>query len=421
MAEISPDNFPLHKADQCVMCGLCLPYCPTYELYNTENESPRGRIALMRAVATDELLLTPQLEAHLDRCLVCRACEDVCPADVPYGELIDAARTIINNKSTPQYRHIPPETLQDNLSRLKRWRPLLSFYQRSGLQKAARTLRLPQMLGVQQLEQLIPELPVQHKWHEYYPAIKTQRGHVALFTGCTGKILDGNTLAAGIKALTHLGYSVTIPSGQGCCGIQHQHSGLPSEARKLALNNLNSFQTDQLDAIISIASGCGAQLMEYKNLTQLNQQQRQQAELFSSKMREITQFITTIDWPTDVRLKPLNKTVAVHIPCSQQYILHHQNTTHSLLERIPQLTVVSLPDNQHCCGAGGDYMLRHPHIADSLIKPKLDTLEQLKPDIIASANIGCALHFMSALKKKGVAIEVVHPITLLARQMADRQ
>jgi len=421
MAEISPDDFPLHKADQCVMCGLCLPYCPTYKLYNTENESPRGRIALMRAVATDELPLTPQLEDHLDHCLVCRACEDICPADVPYGELIDAARTVINRESTLQYLHTPPESILNNLSRLEHWRPLLSFYQHSGLQKAARALQLPKMLGLQQMEQMIPVLPVQHKWHNDYPAAEPHRGRVALFTGCTGKILDGNALAATIKVLTRLGYSVTIPPKQGCCGILHQHSGYPSEAGKLALNNLNSFQTEQLDAIISISTGCGTQLSEYKNLSGLNQQQQEQARLFSSKTHDINQFLTTVTWPTDIRLEPLDKTVAVHIPCSQQYMLHQQNTTRSLLEKIPKLAIIPLPDNQYCCGAGGDYMLRHPDIADSLVKPKLDTLEQLNPDIIVSANIGCALHFNAALQKRGVAIEVIHPITLLARQMNNQR
>ncbi len=421
MTEMPLDKFFLQKTDQCVMCGLCLPHCPTYKLYNAENESPRGRIALMRALTTGELTLTPSLTAHLDRCLVCRACENACPANVPYSELIDITRTVINKETAVAQRRTKPETILNNLSHLKRWRPLLTLYQRSGLQKAARTLRLPQILGLAQLEQLIPKLPAQNKWHEHYPATGIQRGQVALFTGCTGKILDGVTLTAAIKILTRLGYSVTIPPAQGCCGILHKHSGYPNEARKLALNNLKSFQTDQLDAVIYIASGCGSQLKEYKNLAGLDQQHQEQAQLFSSKTQEINQFITSVTWPADFKLSPLNKRVAVHVPCSMQYTPDLPDTCQTALKKIPQLTVMSLPDNHHCCGAAGDYMLRHPDIAGALLKPKLDTLEQLNPDIITSANIGCALHFMAALEEKRNSIEVVHPVSLLARQITDRQ
>ncbi len=402
------------------MCGLCLPHCPTYKLYNRESESPRGRIALMRAMATGELALTAQLKNHLDHCLVCRACEDACPAGVPYGELIDAARTIMNEELTSQQQLTPPETMLNNLSRLERWRPLLSLYQRSGLQKAARALRLPQMSGLQRQEHLMPKLPLRRKWHEHYPVTGKQRGRVGLFTGCTGKILDEEALAAAIRMLTHLGYGVVIPANQGCCGILHQHSGYPDEARKLALNNLDSFQLDQLDAIIYIATGCGAQLAEYKNMTGLNQQQQKRAQLFSAMTQEIGLFITTV-WPAGIKLSPLNKTVAVHTPCSLQYVLRQQEGSRALLEKIPQLTVATLPDNQHCCGAAGDYMLRHPDIADALIKPKLDSIEQMNPDIITSANIGCALHFRASIKERGLAIEVAHPVTLLARQITARQ
>ncbi len=403
------------------MCGLCLPHCPTYKLYNTENESPRGRIALMRALTTGELTLTPSLKAHIDHCLVCRACEDVCPANVPYGELIDNTRTVINKETAVPQPRTKPGAILNNLLYLERWRPLLTLYQRSGLQNTARTLRLPQMLGLEQLDQLIPKLPVQNKWREHYPATGTQRGRVALFTGCTGKVLDGAALSAAIKILTRLGYSVTIPSNQGCCGILHKYSGYPDEAYKLALNNLESFQTDQLDAVIYIASGCGTQLKEYKNLAGLDQQQQKQAQLFSNKTQEISQFITNITWPADIKLSPLNKRVAVHVPCSMQYTLGLPYTCQTVLKKIPQLTIMPLPDNQHCCGAAGDYMLRHPDIANALIKPTLDTLEQLNPDIVTSANIGCVLHFMAALKKKGISIEVVHPVSLLARQIIDRQ
>jgi len=418
MTQISLNKFPLHEADRCVMCGLCLPHCPTYKLYNTESESPRGRIALMRALAMGEITSTLQLKAHLDHCLVCGACEDVCPAGVPYGSLIDTTRALANSTpDTTKYQYVHPAETLANFARIESWSPLLRFYQRSGLQKVVRTIRFPQMSGLQQLERLLPKLSSRCSWQEYYPASEKQRGQVALFFGCTGKALDGDTVAATITILTRLGYSVELPPDQGCCGALHQHNGFPDEARKMALNNLNMFQADRLDAIIYIASGCGAQLVEYEKLTTLNQKQHKQAQIFSGKVQEISQFISTVAWPDNMMLAPLEKKLVIHIPCSLRHILHRQQKICSVLKKIPRLTIINFPDNGHCCGAAGDYMLRYSSIANALLKPGLDALEQLQPDLIASANIGCALHIMAGLRERNLNIEVVHPVALVAQQI----
>ncbi len=373
----------------------------------------------MQAVAAGKLSLTSRLESHLDNCLVCRACEYACPAGVPYGELIDAAREMTSKKGafSPLSQ---ADTILDNLARLRRWRPLISLYQRSGLQTFVRTCSLPRPTALRQLEQFVPKLPRRRRWRQHYPALKQERGKIALFTGCTGKIIEEDTVAAALKLLTHLGYSVTIPAEQECCGIMHLHGGDIRKAHMLAHRNLKSFQSNQWDAIIYFASGCGTQLLEYKKLPGLTREQQEQARHFSDNSHEICQFIDRVAEHNDIPMKPLRRTVAVHTPCSMKHPRHQPDKTITLIKRIPQVKIRELPGNQHCCGAAGEYLLRHPDISDALITPKTDAIKQLNPDIITTTNIGCALHFMAAFRKKNITAEVIHPITLLAQQLIKR-
>ncbi len=413
MEQTPLSSFSIEDADRCVMCGLCLPRCPTYRLYGQESESPRGRIALMRALATNELPMTSRLEEHLDNCLVCRACEAACPAEVPYGELIDAARASMERGD--QRNTCPePDTLLEELARLERWRPLLRFYQRSGLRKAARALGLPKALGMESLERLLPELPPRSQWREHYAASGEERGEVALFVGCTGKALDDTTLQAAIEVLNRIGYSVRIPRGQTCCGALHRHRGRMQKARELAQANLDSFQPEEVDAIVHVTSGCGVQLMEYPLLAGLDPER---AQRFSEKVFEISQFIHDTPWPEGSEPAPLDGIAALHLPCSLQHPRYRPETITALLERIPRLRVIPLPDNALCCGAAGDYALRHPAAAKRLLAPKLESLKRIGAELLVTANIGCALHFKAALREQGESIEVLHPIELLARRL----
>ncbi|HFC53218.1 MAG TPA: (Fe-S)-binding protein, partial [Gammaproteobacteria bacterium] len=305
----NPQEFPEEKADRCVMCGLCLPYCPTYGLFKLESESPRGRIALMRALAKGDLLPDVQLRKHLDHCLLCRACETACPAGVPFGELMDTTRTLL---AKPNQQ---PSTTAGNLQRLS---SALYIYRRSGLQRVARALRLPQLFGLHRLERLLPSSVGRRELREYYAAHGKQKGTVGLFTGCTGAVLDGETLAATVTLLTRLGYNVIIPKGQVCCGAPQRHGGLPDQARSKALENIAAFPLEQLDALVHVASGCGSELLEYNRITGLDPEQCDRAALLSSKVVEICAFLANSRWPENLLLDPLECDVALHTPCSQR-------------------------------------------------------------------------------------------------------
>lgn len=400
----------LTAADQCVLCGLCLPHCPTYRLLRNEADSPRGRISLMQALADGRLQPSSQLQEHLDRCLACRACERMCPSRVEYGKLIDATRSEL--KQSGQLRH--PRHLRmllrsvTEISRLKRIAAALRTYQRSGLQWLAHKSGMLKGLDLESLETLLPAIPDARHFNSHYPAQDKRRGSVGLFIGCIGSIMEGDVHSATIELLTRLGFDVHIPAAQGCCGSLHQHNGAVDTARQLAERNRLAFAGLDLDAVISTASGCAAQLFEYGSL--YGGELALPAPLF-----EICDFLQQ-HWPTDapaLKARPLQ--AALHLPCSQRNVLRKADAVEKLLSRIPELQLEPLEENDQCCGAAGSYMLTQPDNAAALRQRKLEAIRKQQPELLLSNNIGCALHLAGGLKNQGIDVEVMHPVVLLAK------
>lgn len=407
-------------ADQCVMCGLCLPHCPTYRETRDEGESPRGRIALMSALATRRLPLTPRLEGHLDLCLTCRACEDVCPSQVPYGRLIDAGRSLIRDQHPlTGLRRMANGAAAAVLGRPSLMRTaarLLRLYQRSGLARPAGRGTAGESVAAR-MRRYLPSLEPVYRWKALYPVpAARRRGRVALFTGCVNPMLEPAAIQAAIKVLNALGYDVCLPGNQACCGALFQHDGRQHTATRFARRNLDAFAADG-DAVISLASGCGATLKEYPLLPSLAAGRREEAQAFAARSEDINAFVARTPWPDDVTLAPLNARVAVHDPCTLRRVLHGQSAVYELLGRLPGARITPLPGNDACCGAAGSYMLTQPDMADRLLQHKLDAVTTTAPDILVTSNIGCALHMGAGLRSTSWPIRVMHPITLLAQQM----
>lgn len=399
-------------ADRCVKCGMCLPHCPTYHLTRDESESPRGRIALIQGLTGGQLAYSDKLGTHLENCLKCRACERVCPSIVPYGELIDGALTHIERTVTapPARRRLALLNLATQRGTLHAFARVLRLYQRSGMRALLRRSGMLKLLGLARHDHLLPALPAVHTWQTYYPAQNTARGDVALFTGCIADAFDQTTSHAAIQVLTTLGYGVQVPPAQRCCGALHLHNQQPEQATALAQENLTAFGALNVQAIIHTASGCGATLSEYAQLDP-------HATGFTRKVIDISTFIASVPWPENVTLKPLKARVAVHDPCSLTHVLRQHEQPYAMLRKIPGIELVPLPDRARCCGAAGSYMLTHPANANTLRDEKLAGIEQLGVRTLATSNIGCALHLAAGLREKNLALEVIHPITLLARQI----
>lgn len=387
--------FPLDLADRCVKCGLCLPHCPTYGLDGVEGESPRGRIALMQGLATGRLEPGAALVRHLDNCLGCRACEQACPADVPYGELIDAGRALLVERGAgpSPARRLAAKLLQ----RPRLLGAAVAAGRLPGASAAARSLGgLPARAA-----ELLPAGARPPSLEDTYQPGSGARGEALLFAGCVGAAMDGRSLDDTRRVLEAAGWRVRAPRRQGCCGAIDLHAGRPGEARALALRNLEAFPGD--GPVVPCASGCAATLLEYARLA------GEPGARFAERIRDPAELLA--DAP--LALAPGRyRSVVLHVPCTQRNVTGTMPATRRLLARIPGLVSRELPAG--CCGAAGDNFLAHPATADALLAPLLQDLSRDPPDALATSNIGCAIHFAAGLRRAGLALPVLHPVSLVA-------
>lgn len=381
------------EADRCVACGLCLPYCPTYRKTQSEADSPRGRIQLINAVAQGKLPVSPRFAQHIDLCLSCRACESVCPNGVRYGALADSARAIIAGK---------PDWKQRTISWLLEHRPALAlaghiarFGQVTGLRRLATAL-LP---SLKTSAELLPTVPVQESWRPCYPA-NNAKGEVALFLGCVTSVADTDTLRAAIHVLNHLGYTVRVPQDQTCCGGIARQSGDAEASARMLEKNSRAFGEQPDLPVISVASGCGSGLRDH----------------MGKQVTDISAFLAAADWG-DVMPDAFNDVIHVHDSCTLKNAMRQHSEVYTLLKRIPHADVRALPGNGQCCGGAGTYMLTQPEMARTLRADKISACAESEAHLLATSNIGCALHIAAGLRESRTDVEIAHPVVILAKQL----
>lgn len=388
-------DFPLLDADACVKCGLCLPHCPTYALHQHEGDSPRGRIALMQGLAQGELDPRGSAVQHLDGCLVCRACEPVCPAEVPYGRLIDAGRTGLwraGRRPSALWRLLA--AFRRTPRRIAVLERLLLFAHRSGVIGLFRHPPVPRLrrLAAHVTRTHAAPKPGRH------PAKGERRGEVMLFLGCVARPLDGRVLHACVNVLTAMGYDVNIPAAQGCCGAMDAHAGDRETAQRLVTANVAAFGGDS--EILSAASGCAIVM-------------RESGDASGARVHDVMDFISRHADALPA-LRPLHGRVLVHQPCTQRNALREGRPT-ELLRRIPDLEIAELAWRD-CCGAAGSYLFEHPGEADALGTRLLASITAA-PDYLVTSNTGCSIHLARLLREQGMAVKVRHPVELLAESL----
>ncbi|MHB8146764.1 MAG: (Fe-S)-binding protein [Vulcanimicrobiaceae bacterium] len=412
----------------CVHCGFCLPACPTYRSWGNEMDSPRGRIDLMKGLQEGVIALDATVTAHFDQCLGCMGCVTACPSGVRYDLLIEAQRAKLEVNA--------PRTLPDRLfrnlifklfpypARLRALAVPLALYAKSGLQALVRRTgllaRLPARL--EQLEALAPPITLRDLGSSlppFTPALTvTARGRVALVAGCVQRTFFPNVNAATIRVLAAEGYDVAVPQGQGCCGALSLHSGRDVEAKRFARALIERFERERYDAIIINAAGCGSTLKQYGELFANEPAFRERAEAFALRVRDINEFLAGIE-PLAVR-HPIRKRVAYHDACHLAHAQRIRQEPRALLDGIPELELVEVPDGDQCCGSAGTYNLFEPESAREIGERKADNVLSVSPELLASANSGCVLQIQSILQRRGTTLRAAHPIEILDASIAGR-
>lgn len=393
--------------DLCVHCGFCLQACPTYLALDNENDSPRGRLVLMRGLLEGELSLDDRsVTMHLDRCLGCRGCESACPSGVPYGHLLEATReTLVRHRPLPLAARVVLAVFR---------RPVLLALALA-LGRFARATRLSALLGklpgrlgfpLAMLESTRPYFA--HRPYRTPP--DEHAGSVAILTGCVMEGLCSSTNRATERVLETNGYRLRAADGQRCCGALHAHAGDAEAARDLARHNIEAFERAGADFIAVNASGCGATLKEYGRLLGNDPAWAGRAQAVAAKVRDASELLVARG-PKQGAALPL--TVTYDAPC---HLLHAQRVVTpplDVLRAIPGLTLVPLTDSDQCCGSAGIYNLIEPDTSDAVLQPKLGNIRATGAQIVATGNPGCLMQIGAGLARTGSTVRAVHPIDLL--------
>lgn len=376
----------------CVACGLCLPHCPTYRVTRDETASPRGRINAMRAVSEGRGELDDAFASFMDLCLVCRACEDVCPSHVPFGRMMERARAQVE----------PRRSIR---ARLVRWAGLHWVLPHPSLIRAVAFLQpMARPFLSKRVRALLPReahpfarLPTLSE-----PAEGVEvRGTVAMLAGCAQDRWFHEVNLATVRVLTRNGWRVIVPHTQACCGALAAHNGRLAVARRLARRARHAFAG--ADVVVVNAAGCSAHMKAYAELDE-------GADL---PVRDLTEFL--FEEGLVARNGAIAATVAYHDACHALRAQRIKEQPRALLRTIPDLVVVDVPDGDRCCGAAGTYNLTEPDMADVLMREKAEAVASTGATIVASANPGCSMQLAAGLTTSGRDIEILHPVQLLDR------
>ena len=403
------DFAPPAPPDGCIQCGVCLSTCPTFAKSQDPEQSPMGRIRLMRALESggSEDMAPEKLE-KLESCLGCYSCEAICPSRVDFGNMLDESLARVREQ-----KPLPGITrmmllLAEKRSVLKSLMQATWLAQAIGLRGLLDKLGLYRVMGMQRANALLGQIG--------YPTGLLNRVHrprddqrVALFTGCFSSVMEQAVQQAAIDVFNALGLEVTLPEGQGCCGALHRHNGDPETAAKLARKNIKAFSSDRADAIVTTSSGCGAGLKAYNKWLE--------DEGLTTPVMDVSHYLANLLRQRKVVFNHLPLKVALHTPCTLRQGEGQEEAVLELLQKIPGLEILPLSGVPRCCGAGGSQMLSQPEMTDALRNDMVDEIRAMGADMLISSNLGCAMHLRAGLAQAGSDIPLQHPVQLIAQAM----
>ena len=419
LLDLSVGGVTAEELYRCVHCGLCLNQCPTYLELGLETESPRGRLALMKAVAEGRFGYTDKLVEHMELCLLCRACEAACPSGVPFGSLMTETRARIQEQTSQPFmermaRNFAFKHLFPHPARLSLAFRMLSLYQTSGLQWLVRKSRVLALLPsrLSQMESMLPKLafnpyPRGRDKRMFAEGVEKQR--VAMFSGCIMPLVFGPVNRATVNVLTKNGCKVDIPGGQGCCGALNVHSGERKAAGDMARKNIDAFE--DADTVVVNAAGCGAMLKEYDELLEHDDRYSEKAKTFVTKVKDVNEFLA--DLPLMPPKSGFNKRVTYQDSCHLAHAQRIKDAPRKLLSSIPGVEFAEMPNSDRCCGAAGVYNIVNPDLSMQILDSKMRDVMDVDADVVTTANPGCMLQLDLGLRREGKQGRSYHVVELL--------
>lgn len=415
----------------CMRCGFCQPACPTYIETGLEAASPRGRIALMKAVVDGVMEPDDQFRAQMDLCLGCRACEPVCPSDVKYGHLIEQTRDALEaDEPHPWWirgiRKFMFRGLFPHQQRMRLLGGALVLYQKSGLRTLTRATKLLNVLPKQlrTMEKIMPDADargVVKRIGEIHPSQSgTAIAKVGLFRGCIMDVMFTETNMNTVKLLTQAGFEVVIPDTQNCCGALHAHSGETKTARELAIQNIRAFRAAGVDYIASNAGGCGALLVEYDHLLKDDVAHREDAKWFASRVKDVSALVVEKGRvPAFRESGEAEVTITYQDSCHLRNVMRSGNAPRTLMKSIGGVRFVELPEADKCCGSAGIYNIVQPAMANQILHGKMECVDRTKAQVVLTSNPGCLLQMKLGIENEGVGgqVEAMHIVDFLVERM----
>ena len=414
---MGPSDEDLYK---CVHCGFCLQACPTYVETGLETESPRGRIALMKAVRSGRIGITPSVLEHWELCIQCRACEAACPSGVPYGRMIEATMAETARQRSPSLvsRAMSNIALNHVLPHQRRLSMAVGgarLYRKSGLHAAVRKLRLLRPLSrtLSDLHDSLPNIsafPFSARGQEI-PALGEKRARVGLLSGCVMPLVHGPQMESVADVLSRNGYEVVVPKDQACCGAIHSHVGDLERTRELARRNIDAFTSAGVDAVVVASAGCGVRMKEYGDLLQDDPDYAERAITFDSLVKDVHEILSAL--PLTPPAGRLNARVTYQDSC---HLSHAQGITREpreLLDAIPGVQRVEMEHASRCCGAGGTYTITQRDFSMRLLERKMRTVAATGAEVLATANPGCAMQLEYGARRFNVPVRVRYVTDLL--------
>ncbi len=433
-------NFNLSKflpnddvLQQCIHCGLCLAVCPTYDFTKLERSSPRGRIRMVRSVARGEMGLSPLFADEMNFCLDCQACETACPAGVKYGQIIESARVVVDEAGYGSKlglivkRFLLRKIVASRIA-LKFVSRLLWIYQKTGLQKLIRASGILKLFpdNFSEIEKLSPVIA--NKFSDIQiKEIELPNGKVKFKTafhfGCLMNTMFADINIDTIDVLKECGCQVITPKDQVCCGSLMGHNGDMEFALKLARKNILAFEKHDYDYLISNSAGCGAFMKDYAHLLEDDPVYAEKARIFSSKVKDVTEFLTEqkalqeIEYELDLKLG----NVTYHDAC---HLVHAQKVSEQprhLIKSLPGINYTELEEANWCCGSAGIYNVTRYDDSMKLLERKMKNIKNTHANIVLTGNPGCMGQIKHGTQKFNVDVEVLHPVTLIKQLLKSQK